>query len=110
MFEKTLAFHEQGERAFPAGIARWSIAKMYRFLGRIDEALALQRELLESPERRDKPAEGYTHEEIGECLLLLGRADEARPHFARAWQLLHADVWLQRDEPARLARLKEYAR
>jgi len=31
---------------------------------------------------------------------------EAAPHFARAWELLHNDPWLSRDEPERLARLK----
>lgn len=107
MFEKTLAFHQQAGPPLREGIARWSIAKMYRHLGRIDEALATQRALLERPERTNNPAEGYTREELGECLLALGRAEEAKPELARAWELLHTDIWLQRDEPARLARLKE---
>jgi tetratricopeptide (TPR) repeat protein len=106
MFEKTLAFHQKGD-ARREGIARWSIAKMYRHLGRVDEALAIQRALLERPERQNNAAEGYTREEIGECLLALGRSEAAKPELARAWQLLHTDIWLQRDQPARLARLKE---
>lgn len=107
MFQKTLAFHQQAGPPLREGIARWSIAKMYRHIGRVDEALAVQRALLERPERQNNPAEGYTREELGECLLALGRAEDARPEFARAWQLLHTDLWLQRDESARLARLKE---
>src|SRR5205814_2106155 len=49
--------------------------------------------------------EGYTEEEIGECLLLIARQAEASPHFARAWKLLHEDPWLSRDEPKRLERI-----
>jgi hypothetical protein len=63
-------------------------------------------ELLELPERQNNDAEGYTREEIGECLLLLGRPAEAAPYFARAWDLLHNDPWLIQDEPQRLERLK----
>jgi hypothetical protein len=68
--------------------------------------LKLQSELLDDPDRKGKDSEGYTHEEIAECLLLLHRDAEAPMHFARAWDLLHNDPWLRQDEPARLARLK----
>ena len=64
--------------------------------------MKIQQELLECPERKGNASEGYTCEAIGECLLLLGRNDEVKPHFARAWELLHTDVWLQRDESERL--------
>ncbi len=106
MFEKHLAVRtEQGNEA-QIGIALWSIAKTYRFLGRVDEALVIQQELLVRPERQGNESEGYTREELGECLLLLGRETEAVPHFARAWELLHDDPWLMRDEVERLERLK----
>lgn len=39
-------------------------------------------------------ASGFTFEEIGECLLALGRADEARPYFAQACAALSNDAWL----------------
>ena len=84
-------------------IARWCVARTWRALGRLDEALAEQRAIAAE---RDDGADGYGQEEIAECLLALGRGDEATPHFARAWELLHEDPWLQRDEPERLARLK----
>ena len=89
------------------GIARWSMAKMMRHLGRVEEALALQRELLESTERTGAEPDGYVFEEIGECLFALGRVDEAAPHFARAFELLKNDPWLRQDEPQRLERLKQ---
>jgi hypothetical protein len=47
---------------------------------------------------------------MGECLLALGRADEARPHFARAYELLSQDEWFPADEKQRLARMKELGR
>jgi hypothetical protein len=44
---------------------------------------------------------------MGECLLLLNRAAEARPYFARAYAVLSQDPWLAENEPERLRRLKE---
>ena len=64
-------------------------------------------ELLNLPELQGGTDEGYTREEIAECLVLLNRRDEATPYFTQAWELLHDDPWLQRDEPARLDRLKQ---
>ena len=106
LFERDIEFRRQSATNVEVGIARWSAAKMLRHLGRVDESLKLQMELLEDPDRKNNDSEGYTQEEIGECLLLLKRSGEAGPHFARAWELLHNDPWLSRDEPDRLARLK----
>lgn len=108
MFEKDIQFRKQEGTNAEVGIARWSMATMLRHLGRVDEALRIQMELLAQPERKGNEDEGYTHEEIGECLLLLGRHAEAKPHFTRAWELLHNDPWLARDEPKRLERLKKF--
>jgi len=36
---------------------------------------------------------------------LLGREEEARPYFARAWSVLSQNVWLVETEPERLERL-----
>lgn len=106
MFQKDLAFRTPSGNKVEIGIARWSAAKVLRYLGRVDEALKTQMELLQLPELKDGENEGYTQEEIGECMVLLGRQAEATPHFAGAWQLLHDDPWLKRDEPGRLERLK----
>jgi len=106
LFERDIEFRRQSATNVEVGIARWSAAKMLRHLGRVDESLKLQMELLEDPDRKNNDSEGYTREEIGECLLLLKRSGEAGPYFARAWELLHNDPWLSRDEPDRLARLK----
>ena len=105
MFEAQLPYLQDVGQEKNLGICRWSIAKMYRHLGRADEALAIQLELLDDPHRQTSTAEGYTREEVGECLLLLSRPEEAMPYFARAWELLKDDPWLSRDEAPRLERM-----
>jgi len=106
MFEKDFAYRRGLGKADEMGIARWSMASTMRRMGRVEEALKIQKELLELPERRNNENEGYTREEIGECLLALGKKSEAAPFFARAWELLHDDPWIKQDEPKRLERLK----
>jgi tetratricopeptide (TPR) repeat protein len=88
------------------GIARWAVARTLRALGRIDEALAAQRDLkrFNAEAGIDDP---YVEEELGECLLALGRLDEARPHFAKAAEGISDDAWMLANEPARIARLQE---
>lgn len=87
-------------------IAKWSVAKQLRFLDQVDEALRMHRELAAVYEEKGEK-DGFVQEEIGECLLLLGRADEAKPHFRRAHEILSAIPWMREDEAERLARLKE---
>lgn len=109
MFQTQLPLLQSEGQKKNLGICRWSIAKMYRHLGRVDEALAIQFELVNDPHRQEPASEGYTREEIGECLLLLDREGEAKPYFARAWELLHDDPWLACDEAPRLERMKKLA-
>ena len=87
------------------GIATWSVAKTYRMMGRLEEALAIQRELEVRYVKEERP-DGYVFEELAECLLALGKKDEAKPYFAKAYAKLSPDAWLQRDEPERLERLR----
>jgi tetratricopeptide (TPR) repeat protein len=110
MFERDLVYRKTNGTKVQIGNARWAVAKVLRHLGRVEESLKLQLELLDDADRKGKDSEGYTHEEIGECLLLLHRDSEATGHFVRAWELLHNDPWLKQDEPARLARLKKLAK
>lgn len=87
-------------------IARWSVGRALRSLGRLREALALHRELeRESLDRGEEP-DGYGLEEIAECLYGLGEGSAARPYFAAAHARLSQDDWLVRNEPERLERLK----
>ncbi|MFN8451853.1 MAG: tetratricopeptide repeat protein [Anaerolineae bacterium] len=106
MFERAVPLREAQGTPAPLRIARWAVARALRSLNRLDEALAIQRSLaaqLASAGERD----GYVDEELGECLLALGRADDARPHFARAYELLSQDSWLAQHEPERLERLRQ---
>ena len=107
IFEKSLAWrqaHDPGSQA--ERIARWTIGRALRSLGRLDEALALQL-ALEQANRAAGAADGYVQEEIGELLLAKQAPAEAAPYFAAAYRLLSEDPWLAAHEKERLARLKE---
>ena len=88
-----------------ARIARWSIARCLRSRGDLEAALALQRTLLDELDALGE-SDGYVLEELGECLLALGRKVDARPFFARAFAELSADPAFRDDEPERLHRLE----
>jgi tetratricopeptide (TPR) repeat protein len=103
-FERALAFREQQGDEETIRVARWTVARALRSLGRFKEALAIQRALADGGTE-----DGYVHEELGELLLALDQPTEARPHFARAHELLSTDAWLADAEPDRLRRLAELA-
>lgn len=106
-FEKCqLFFFEEGKRPERERIARWSIAKMERLLGNVERALEMQQKILTELTAANE-TDGFVHEELAECLLALDRRQEATEHFAKAYEALAEDRWLQRDEPERLARLKK---
>ncbi len=48
-------------------------------------------------------------EEQAECLLALGKTEQAQLHFRSAWELLSKDAWLVANEPTRIERLKSQA-
>ncbi|HWA82620.1 MAG TPA: tetratricopeptide repeat protein, partial [Fimbriimonadaceae bacterium] len=72
-------------------IARWCIGKSLRMLGKAQEALQVQEQLEKDRGGQDA---GYGSEEMGECLYALGRAEEAKPYFAKAHTALSKDTWL----------------
>ncbi|MCY3556871.1 MAG: tetratricopeptide repeat protein [Gemmatimonadetes bacterium] len=105
LFEKGLAWRTERDNPQATRIAKWTVGRAKRSLGRIEEALAVQQSLLVEHEA-DGTSDGYVFEEIAECLLTLERPDEARPYFGRAYQELSEDGWLTENESERLARLK----
>jgi len=109
LFERDVALRGEWNQIGPQRIARWSRAKTLRMLGRVEEALEAQRALAKEWDDAGEP-DGYVDEEMGECLLALGRSAEARPWFAKAHERLSRDEWLARNEPARLARLAALAK
>ena len=77
LFERALvARREQGSSDNDLVVAEWAVARALRSLDRVDEALAIQQRLVESPIGAE---DGYVAEEIAECLVALGRPDEAVP-------------------------------
>jgi tetratricopeptide (TPR) repeat protein len=106
MFDKSLIWHEQYGDEYSIIIAKWCIARTYRSLGTIAEALFMQRQLEEEIEEKGLDHDGYVFEEIAECLLLMGNNKEAQKYFKSAYEILSQDEWLKANQPARLKRLK----
>lgn len=108
LFEKSLAFRAARKQEAETRIAKWTIGRCLRSMGRLDEALSRQQALQAEFEAAQK-TDGYVLEELGECLLALGRASEARPWFAKAHAELSKDAWLTANEKPRLDRLAALA-
>ena len=106
MFEKGLLWREERGDEVGTRIAKWTVARTYRSLGRIDEALQMQRDLEKEIEEKGLEHDGYVYEELAECLLLKGEKAEASTYFKRAYDMLSQNQWLQANQPERLERLK----
>ena len=113
-FEQALAYFDKQIVARRAAgtepalrVALWARARCLRSLGRHQEALDAQFELLAVyPKAADE--DGFVHEELGELTLALGRPEKAARSFGRAHELLK-DTWLAKAEPERLARIATLA-
>jgi tetratricopeptide (TPR) repeat protein len=108
-FRRALRYRQQQKVAAETRIARWCVAKTLRRLGRTEDALRIQRRLL-AEWRRARGKDGYVFEELGECLLTLGRPREARRFFRAAFAELSQDPWLVSHEPRRVQRLRRLGR
>ena len=107
-FETALAARRERGEAKETRIAEWCVGRALRALGRVEEALAIQQRLV-AEWHAGRAEDAYVEEELGECLLALGREAAARPHLARAADRLAADAWLAEHEPERIARLQRLA-
>lgn len=108
LFQRALVFREEQGNSENIGVARWCIAKVLRLLGRVEEALEIQQQLLKAKEQAKEPA-GFIYEELAECWLLLGDKEKARHFFGLAYELFILDSWMTAHESERLARIKELA-
>jgi tetratricopeptide (TPR) repeat protein len=106
IFEKAETFRRSKGDAKEIRIAVWCVARTLRSLNRVEDALSKQLALKAEYESAGE-TDGYVFEEIGECLLALNRKEEARPYFAKAYEVLSQDEYLVEQEPDRIARLKE---
>ncbi len=103
LFEKALDLRQQRGETYTIGIARWCVARALRSLGRIDEALAIQREL------ESDDSSGFVSEEIAECLMEQGNMQDARQYFKKAYDILAKNPEFVENEKPRLERLKANA-
>lgn len=102
-FEETASFYENKPKHLDRyQTAQWSIAKTLRILNRPTEGLAILQKL-----EADGIMDGFTEEEIGECLLALDQPDDAKPYFKWAYDKLSQISWVTTDTE-RMARLKQY--
>jgi len=108
-WQDALAAREAAHDIKRARIARWTVARGLRSLGRLDEAEAIQRGLVGELQSANAP-DGYVFEELAEIAAARGDRAAARPWAAKALALLANDADLRANEPARLARLAELAR
>jgi len=106
IFEKNVEWHTKRESGMQLYIAKWSVARCLRSLGRIEEALEMQMALRGKDNEMYSCEDGYNAEEIAECLFALGRAEEAKPYFSRAYEQLSKDSWVQENDKEKLERLK----
>ena len=86
------------------------IGRTHRSMNQIDDALAIQMNLSEEMESGKVDMDSYVYEEIAECLLLQNKADEAKPYFRKAHELISKDKWMQDNEGARLERMLELSK
>ena len=91
MFEQALFAREETGEAGQIRIAGWCVARALRSLGRVEEALEMQRQLLDELGAAGI-TDGYVHEELAECLDALGQHEEARAQFALAYAVLSKDA------------------
>jgi tetratricopeptide (TPR) repeat protein len=105
-WQKALALREATGDAQRLKVARWTVARGYRALGRLDDAERMQKELAAENTKAGEE-DGYVYEELAEIALARGDRATAGPWAAKAYALLREDAWLAATEPARLKRLAE---
>lgn len=86
-------------------IARYSIGKTLRALGRYQESVETQNQVRLAFEARGE-SDGYVYEELAEGYLALGKEMEACQAARRAFEILSGDGWFVENEPDRLERMR----
>lgn len=107
-WQKELALREAAGKRETIIVAKWTVARGYRALGKLDDAEKIQLALVTETEKDGEP-DGYVYEELAEIELARGNAMAAAPWAAKAHALLKDNIWLKANEQARLARLAEIA-
>jgi tetratricopeptide (TPR) repeat protein len=108
VFSRAVDLRQKQNQPRELRIARYCVAKTLRMQGKLDDALPINRQIVQEAAQAGEP-DGYFHEELAECLLALGDASGARQHFRAAHEQLSRDKWFVENEPDRLARIKAQA-
>ncbi len=109
IFKKGVKEREKGGKPGRLRVARWTVARALRSLGRCEEALPMLQSLEAEWAKADSQS-GYVFEELGECHLALGRAEVAGPFFKKAHTVLSEDAWFVEHEADRLQRMEKLGR
>lgn len=107
-WRQALAARESGQDAKATRIARWTVARGLRSVGRLDDAEAIQIALVHELDDAQAP-DGYVYEELAEIAMARGDAATAGPWAAKALALLRNDAGFVASEPARIERLTQIA-
>jgi tetratricopeptide (TPR) repeat protein len=108
-WRQALAAREAAHDVPRIRVARWTVARGLRSLGRLDEAETMQRALADELQAANAP-DGYVFEELAEIALARGDRAAAQPWAAKAIALLGGDADLRANDAARLARLADLAK
>ena len=84
---------------------RWCVARAMRSLGRNQEALDIQKELLAEISSKGQ-VNGHVFLEIAECLQLLKQTEEAKAYFESAYKELSANGWYSDNKASELGRMQ----
>lgn len=106
VFRKALAHLKTHGTSREVFVAQWSIGKVLRALGKTEEALLIQKELL-TELGTEGTRDGRLFEELAECLQTLNRSVEAQPYFELAYRELSGDEWITDNQPLKLKRMKD---
>ena len=105
-WQKALPLREKAGDQETIRMAKWTIARGYRAVGKLDDAETIQVKLVAETEKVGEP-DGYVYEEMAEIAVARGNKKAAAPWAAKAYALLKDDGYLKDHESARLQRLAE---
>src|SRR4029450_12575568 len=89
-WKKALPLREQQGDIGNVRVAKWTIARAYRGVGRLDDAEKMLLELVAETEKAGEP-DGYVYEELAEIAIARGNKAGAAPWAAKAYALLKDD-------------------
>lgn len=104
-FKKALEQPETTQNISNRVAVRWGLARTLRSLGRVQDALNVQNELLSEFQAVEK-VNGHVFLELAECLLLLKKHEDAKIYFEAAYKELSLNGWYSDNKPSELSRIQ----